>query len=483
MSIDAKPNNTTASLVDFIHTELPGLSGFMMPMPDGMIDRNCLTYWFPKLVAAGLPVPRTEIVDAGPEYFRMLGIDGGPRDSEEYTTASNLVDAVAANIYRAAIVLNASEPFPVFLRTGQFSGKHDWKKTCYVADPAKLKDHVAHLVIMSELFGGFGPQLSWRYWCVRELLPTAPVARLPNYGGMPLACEFRGFIEGGKVVCAHSYWPERSIYEGFGKAKPWVSRIVQGSVFIENFVTSLHGLRRDCPNLSADGPAPTRSDCFNNAATIALNRDFFTQFNQIFGLPLFDAEIRKKQSTYIGSFFTADAPIKEWLATFAACGDYPGLGSTKGFKNNIDGSAMNLLDLNSRSHGNDPIRFLWSLCVDAERAVRVKDSGAIRENCLVVLHEIDCTDSNECRQMMMTVIPESWMNGFDVAKQAAAWTLSTEANQLFERVADTFRDDGAWSVDVLKTSRGYYVTDMAEAARSYHFEGCQHAGQFTGERS
>lgn len=31
---------------------------------------------------------------------------------------------------------------------------------------------------------------------------------------------------------------------------------------------------------------------------------------------------------------------------------------------------------------------------------------------------------------------------------------------------------GAWSVDVLKTSRGWYVTDMAEAAKSYHDGDC-----------
>jgi len=32
---------------------------------------------------------------------------------------------------------------------------------------------------------------------------------------------------------------------------------------------------------------------------------------------------------------------------------------------------------------------------------------------------------------------------------------------------------GAWSVDILETERGWYVTDMAEAHKSSHWEGCE----------
>jgi hypothetical protein len=31
---------------------------------------------------------------------------------------------------------------------------------------------------------------------------------------------------------------------------------------------------------------------------------------------------------------------------------------------------------------------------------------------------------------------------------------------------------GAWSVDILQTTRGWFVTDMAEAGKSFHWEGC-----------
>ena len=31
---------------------------------------------------------------------------------------------------------------------------------------------------------------------------------------------------------------------------------------------------------------------------------------------------------------------------------------------------------------------------------------------------------------------------------------------------------GEWSVDILETRRGWYITDMAEAYKSWHWEGC-----------
>ena len=33
---------------------------------------------------------------------------------------------------------------------------------------------------------------------------------------------------------------------------------------------------------------------------------------------------------------------------------------------------------------------------------------------------------------------------------------------------------GAWSVDLLETERGWFLTDMAEAHKSFHWEGCEH---------
>ena len=35
--------------------------------------------------------------------------------------------------------------------------------------------------------------------------------------------------------------------------------------------------------------------------------------------------------------------------------------------------------------------------------------------------------------------------------------------------------DGDWSVDLLETKRGWYITDMAQAEHSYHWEQCKRA--------
>lgn len=52
-------------------------------------------------------------------------------------------------------------------------------------------------------------------WCVRELLPTRPLAHLPRYAGMPLVREMRAFVGNGAVQCLHPYWPEGAIRQGF----------------------------------------------------------------------------------------------------------------------------------------------------------------------------------------------------------------------------------------------------------------------------
>jgi hypothetical protein len=31
---------------------------------------------------------------------------------------------------------------------------------------------------------------------------------------------------------------------------------------------------------------------------------------------------------------------------------------------------------------------------------------------------------------------------------------------------------GSWSIDILETEKGWYVTDMAEAYKSFHWEDC-----------
>lgn len=170
------------------------------------MDRNCLSYWFPKLRDAGVPVPRTEIVrtaaDLSPVVDGQLPDGWGGFLAELTVAIARLTD-------------NASPTPPVFLRTGQGSGKHDWKHTCGL-DLSKdtLPNHVAALVRWSHEVDFLG--LPTNVWVVRELLPVEPVATLPRYGGMPLVREYRTFVRGGRVVCIHPYWPVGAIRDGLG---------------------------------------------------------------------------------------------------------------------------------------------------------------------------------------------------------------------------------------------------------------------------
>jgi len=52
---------------------------------------------------------------------------------------------------------------------------------------------------------------------------------------------------------------------------------------------------------------------------------------------------------------------------------------------------------------------------------------------------------------------------------------SPEGNYAFLEIASKAGKvlGGAWSVDILETSKGWYLTDMAEAHKSFHWEGCE----------
>src|SRR3990167_8212267 len=90
--------------------------------PDGPVDKTCLSYWFPKILEAGLPVPRTEILHMSQDEQRAWfpafdGDDIGPAGKE-------FADRVGAASDRMG--------YPCFLRTGHTSGKHSWDKSCFL---------------------------------------------------------------------------------------------------------------------------------------------------------------------------------------------------------------------------------------------------------------------------------------------------------------------------------------------------------------
>lgn len=177
-------------------------SGVAVSSPRPALDRTCLSYWFPLLEAAGLPVPRTVMVRMSSKAFRDVFrvFDGEPMKGD----AQPFFDAIKV----AADAMG----YPCFLRTGQTSGKHDWERTCLLPSANAISQHVVSIVEFSECVSLIG--LSCDVWAVRELLPTMPLGVCPNYRNMPLCREFRFFVADGEVQCWHPYWPLESLEQG-----------------------------------------------------------------------------------------------------------------------------------------------------------------------------------------------------------------------------------------------------------------------------
>jgi hypothetical protein len=155
-------------------------------------NRNDLAFWLPKLLASGVPVPRTEIVRTEVDLTQLL--DG-------ITPAG--YEAFLLELRDAADRVG----YPCFLRTGHTSGKHDWRRTCYVEHPEDLASHVAALVEQSALADIMG--LPTETWAIREFLRLR--VRFTAFGGTPVAREFRTFFRDGECLCLHPYWPPGSI--------------------------------------------------------------------------------------------------------------------------------------------------------------------------------------------------------------------------------------------------------------------------------
>lgn len=154
--------------------------------------QSSLEQWFPALLQAGVPVPRTEIIATDVELMELL--DGKmPAGFNEF---AEQLKAAAAHI-----------GYPVFLRTGQGSGKHEWARTCFVPTADDLLAHVVALVEWSEMVDFIG--LASNVWVVREFLPLA--SKFTAFDGTPITVERRYFIKDGRVLCHHPYWPVSSI--------------------------------------------------------------------------------------------------------------------------------------------------------------------------------------------------------------------------------------------------------------------------------
>jgi len=157
-------------------------------------DPASIAYWYPRLKDLDIPTPETVIVDAsGVELWDL--IDGKtPKGFIEFVKR---IEKAAENI----------GGFPIFLRTGHTSGKHGYAATCRVPAAWSLPARIARLVDESGAADVLG--LPVDTWAVRQLLELD--ALFLAFEDLPIAPEFRVFIDHGAIACVHPYWPEEAI--------------------------------------------------------------------------------------------------------------------------------------------------------------------------------------------------------------------------------------------------------------------------------
>lgn len=160
-------------------------------------DPTCMSYWFPKLQATGVPVPQTHII----ELERGLSLDS---EDPEHSSSSEFLKQLYADIDACATSLGG---YPVFLRTGHTSGKHQWKGTCFLQGKGNIESHVYRLWEHSECASIIG--LPTCVWVVREMLKTQ--SPFTAFGGFPVTKERRYFIKDGEICGHHPYWVPEAV--------------------------------------------------------------------------------------------------------------------------------------------------------------------------------------------------------------------------------------------------------------------------------
>lgn len=173
-----------------------------------MSDRNCISFWQPKLEAAGVPTPRTTIIRSEGDLSSLL--DGQPPDGWD----------VFLTLMQAACY---DHGLPCFLRTGHGSGKHDWLATCFVADAENVARNIFALVEWSHMADLLG--LPHDVWAVRTMLETEHLFQCRGYNGFPVTREFRVFVRDDIVEHVQPYWPPDAVEQGEPDDADWLAKL------------------------------------------------------------------------------------------------------------------------------------------------------------------------------------------------------------------------------------------------------------------
>lgn len=161
-------------------------------------SKTDMLYWYPLLEKTGLRMPETVLIP----LKQTLSSERLCMSTAEWAL---FLDEIRVRLLKAAEQVG----YPLFLRTGQASGKHEWAKSCFVAGPEDLLSHLARVIEFSAMADCMCGGLPVSSIVVRRYVPLESTFKA--FLGMPVARERRYFVRDGKVECGHPYWIPEAI--------------------------------------------------------------------------------------------------------------------------------------------------------------------------------------------------------------------------------------------------------------------------------
>lgn len=156
------------------------------------IDKNSMVYWWPKIKDLPIPQPKTEFIEVDPKLAFQCADGKESYDFDEFKRIAKKIG------------------YPLFLRSDQLSGKHEWKDTCFVEKEKNLIMNVARVTeatLSCDIMG-----LPVNAFFFREYIPMKNLFTA-FWGEMPVNPEMRIFVKDGQLVCTHWYWIEDAIID------------------------------------------------------------------------------------------------------------------------------------------------------------------------------------------------------------------------------------------------------------------------------
>lgn len=171
------------------------------------LSLNSARHWLPRISAEPLlspNLPRTEVVLY--DHVTLRGILDGEKLGAAWST---LVDQVAQAARRIG--------WPVFIRTDLASAKHGGPESYLARSQADVAGVLYRTVEDNELKFWLSPDQPSAFLIRQHLTLEAPFRA---FAGLPIAREWRFYVNAESVLCAHPYWPEASIRFRRGCVEP-----------------------------------------------------------------------------------------------------------------------------------------------------------------------------------------------------------------------------------------------------------------------